>query len=121
MKKISDFLSRHKYGIMNSVTTAIVTSNVMMAALADNTGNVSRIMSFIVRVIGALITALALFFAIMGLVHYAQANSEGDGPGKQKAVMQMAAGVMLLLLSIILMANASNIAGLISGIQVDAL
>ena len=69
----------------------------------------SGMMIVIIGIIANLIVALSILLALLGVVHYASAHSEGDGPAKQKAVMQIAAGVMLMLASILVKSNVNNL------------
>jgi uncharacterized membrane protein YidH (DUF202 family) len=82
-----------------------------MVILAADAGG---LLSFIIKTIGVLIIAMGIILTVLGLVHYAAANSEGDGPAKQKAMMQMAAGVMLIVLSGILATNSTTFANSIT-------
>ncbi len=68
------------------------------------------LMTVIIKILSTLITVLGAVFSLMGLIHYASANSEGDGPAKQKAVMQLASGIMLIALSTVLSASAESLA-----------
>lgn len=77
-------------------------------------GKAQTIMQGIIEIIGALIIVLGVIFAILGLVHYAAAHAEGDGPAKNKAINQMAAGLMLVVLSATLIAMSGTIAGWIA-------
>ena len=74
----------------------------------------TELFELIIKIIANLIIALGAILGIMGLVHYASAHSEGDGPAKNKAMGQIAAAIMLVALSILLKATASQFAGLIS-------
>ena len=80
-----------------------------MVILAADAGG---LLSFIIKTIGVLIIAMGIILTVLGLVHYAAANS--DGPAKQKAMMQMAAGVMLIVLSGILATNSTTFANSIT-------
>ena len=70
----------------------------------------TELVEMIIQIIANLIMILGAILAIIGVVHYATAQSEGDGPAKQKAVMQIAAGSMVALLSMILKNKAGDIA-----------
>lgn len=85
-----------------------------MTAHATSATNATGLVTTIIKILAVLIIALGLFTAIIGLVSFASAQSEGDGPAKHKAVGQMAGGVMLIVLSIILIAQAPTLAGYIS-------
>ena len=93
-----------------TVITAMVFANPVFAVTE---GEVQNIVSTIIKIISVLIIASGLFTGIFGAVHYAEANGDGDGPAKSKAMKQISAGIMLLVMSIILFANAKNLAGMI--------
>ena len=82
-----------------------------ITALADSA---QSLMTIILQILMKLITVLGVIFGIMGVVHYASANSEGDGPAKNKAMAQIAAGVMLLLVSILGANKIEDIVALIT-------
>lgn len=77
-------------------------------------GDASGIMKEIFEIIATIIIALGIVLCVLGVVHYASAYSEGDGPAKQKAIMQIAAGSMILLMSVILKDKAGDLASNIS-------
>lgn len=52
--------------------------------------------------IGNLLLVPAVFFFIMGLVNYASAHSEGDGPAQKKAWGQIIGGVLIAAVSILM-------------------
>lgn len=83
------------------------------SAFAVTENNVKTLLGTILKIIAVLIVVLGLFMSIMGVVHFAQANSEGDGPAKQKAIMQISAGAMLLIVSIILFTSNEKLVSLI--------
>lgn len=96
-------------------TSLVVTGSMLLTqfACADAA---EELLSQIINILGTLILGLAVLLAIMGLIHYATAHSEGDGPAKHKAIGQLAAAVMLIVLSIVLKGEAgSNLAKIISG------
>ena len=57
---------------------------------------------------------MAVIMAVMGLVSWAQANSEGDGPALNKAKMTLAAAIMLVILSIVLINARGTLASLLT-------
>ena len=95
-----------------ALATYAAASLPFMAMAAE--GDATQLLGTIIKIICSLITALAVVLAILGIVHYASAHSEGDGPAKQKAIMQLAAGVMLMVLSMILNGNAETLAGMMA-------
>ena len=60
------------------------------------------------------LTPIGALLAAMGVAHYAKANSDGDGPGKRKATMEMASGVATILVSVVLVASKETFAALIA-------
>ncbi len=91
------------------VTAMSVVSIGMATAMAAGS-TPEALVQLIIKLLGALIMVMGGIFAILGLVHYASAHSEGDGPAKTKAIGQIAAGVMLVVMSIVLTTNATQIA-----------
>ena len=83
------------------------------AFAANSEENIRGLLELVIRIIGVLIVVLGIFFLVLGIVHYAQANSEGDGPAKNKAIMQISSGAMLLIVSILLMSLAKTFVGFI--------
>lgn len=73
------------------------------------------LMETIVKFIGTLVIVLAVMIGVMGIIHYAQSNSEGDGPAKQKATQQLAAAIMLVVVGVALTAGAPALVGIVSG------
>lgn len=95
-----------------ALTTLIATAPGLLAFAAGN--NASQIMETIIKFIGTLVIVLAIMVGIMGIIHYAQANSEGDGPAKQKATMQLASSAMLVIVGIALTAGAPTLVNLLA-------
>ena len=81
-----------------------------MALGGASAGDAPGLFTTVVEWIGKLALGIAIFYAIFGVVHYASANSEGDGPAKQKAIMQITAGVLLAIVSALLTSNAATLA-----------
>lgn len=113
-EKINASVAKAKTFFMNNIpnvafaaSAAILASNNLMVYAADQAQSLSK---EILGIIATLIIALGIFLAVMGIVHFASAYSEGDGPAKQKAVMQIAAGVMVIFLSSILKNKADTLA-----------
>lgn len=108
-KKISSFCENKAIPYGN----ALIAMGIMMSnslAFAD----ASSLMEFFVSGICKLILVAGVIFVIMGFVHYSSANSEGDGPAKNKAIGQLIAGIMLAVLSIFLEAQKSTLVSMIT-------
>lgn len=88
---------------------ALLTASAMAGTALTNMGfcapAANTTLSLIFKKIGIVVGALGVVLCIFGIVHYAAANSEGDGPAKHKAVMQIASGGMVLLIGAILIAG----------------
>ena len=72
-------------------------------------GTTFGLLEIIFKILFKLITVLGVVFGIMGVVHYASANAEGDGPAKNKAMAQIGAGVMIILASFLLDSQLTTI------------
>lgn len=86
----------------------LVVGNTALAA--DAKGLLTKVFQIIAKII----TGLGAVYGVLGIVHYAAAQSEGDGPAKNKAMGQIAAGIMLVALSLLLNTEASALAGFIN-------
>ena len=83
-----------------------VTMYAFPAAFAANEAEsvvrgVIRIMQIITSIVGAL-------FAIIGIVKFAMAHANEDGPAQQKSVMMMATGVVLVLLGTVVLGSLED-------------
>lgn len=77
-------------------------------------GNAQQLMTTTIDVICKLIIVPAGIMVVTGLVQYASAHSDGDGPAQKKAINMIAAGIMLAVLSFVMMKLEDTFAGLIS-------
>ena len=91
------------------VAADMTTRNMVFAA-----GTAVELVELIIKIICNLILILGAFLGLMGIIHFASAQSEGDGPAKQKAVMQIASGAMLALLSALVKANVTQFSSFVS-------
>lgn len=98
--------------MLTAAALPVLSSPVMMTTVYASSG--ADLMKTIIKMVSVLIIALGIIFAVLGLVHYAAANSEGDGPAKQKAMMQLASGVMIIVMSTLLNGQASNLANYVT-------
>ncbi len=93
----------------STAATIIIMDNAAFAA-----GDAKGLLETIIGIICKLIIALGVIMAIMGIINYASAHSEGDGPAQNKAIGKIAAGVMLVSLSVVLDSQKGTLAGYIS-------
>lgn len=84
--------------VITAFTVAVASAPAAMGASAD----AGELLDAIVGIVAKLVTGLAAVFGVFGVVHYASANSEGDGPAKQKAMMQIGAAIMLVIVSLVI-------------------
>ncbi len=84
--------------LMFGTTMAVALSQDMylMAGDQDAVGT----MKTIVKIVAKLVLVLGLMLGVMGVIAYATAHSEGDGPAQNKATMKIVAGIMLIALSV---------------------
>ena len=68
-------------------------NNIAMAASGQ------EVLKKILELLCKILIPFGIILGIMGVVHYASAKSEGDGPASNKAIGQIAAGVMIIVLS----------------------
>ena len=82
-----------------AVIAGTVALSLPTAGAADeNIGQIIGAITILVKWIGIL---LGVVYGIFGFLHYAAANAEGDGPGKNKAQNQIAAALMLVAIGVI--------------------
>ena len=67
----------------------------------------------VIKVMGLLAGAVAVFLLVWGLIAYAEAYGEGDGPAKSKAQGKLIAAGVLAIVTVIIEANAENWADMI--------
>lgn len=88
------------YALENKCNATMLTAGAFAATALTNAGfcDAKGALKEVFAEVGILIGILGVVFAVFGVIHYATANSEGDGPAKHKAQMQIASGGMVLLL-----------------------
>ena len=97
-----------------TMTTALMTAVTMLNTVAVHAEGAEELLQWIIGAIAMLITALGVVMAVTGVVAYASAHSEGDGPAMNKAKMQLASSVMIIVLSIALNASKDTLAGFLT-------
>ena len=82
----------------------------MLAAMMIGTvsADAAALMNTVINIIAKLAIVPAGVMVITGVIQYASAHSDGDGPATKKAINMLSAGVMLALVSAILLVLASN-------------
>ena len=70
-----------------------------------NVGSCASNKQALINALGYLAIPVGLLggvYLIMGIVHYAGANSDGDGPAKKKATNEIAGGGMVVAIAVVL-------------------
>ncbi len=114
MKKINKLDSKiQKVKNCALVTTSAITMSLIRANMIF--ADAAEVMEEIFNIIGKILVGAGVALGLFGAISWAYANSEGDGPGKHKAVGMIVAAAMLLLLSAILLGgSASKLASFIT-------
>ena len=99
--KTKDFIKTKalSYGMTMGMCGLMFATHIALAGGGSNAGGLFK---SLIEVLGKIFTAIGAFLAAVGVAHYAIANSDGDGPAKRKATMEMASGVALILVSVAL-------------------
>lgn len=95
------------------VMTGACTFYSILAGFQAHAAGAIDFVELIIQILAVLIIVGGVFNGIVGLSSFAEAKAEGDGPAQNKAKGQLIAAGMLLVLSILLLANAGRIAGMI--------
>ena len=101
-----------KYAPM--VTMLAVTGSQLAYNMVLADGDAQGLAKTILELIGKLIIVLGIFIAGLGIVNFASSHAEGNGGSQDKAVKQIAAGVMVVGLSALLIAYSGDLAGYIT-------
>lgn len=102
--------------IRTTITCAVLTAWYYIRTIAFASGGdaASSLMQTVIEWVSKLIVIPGVVLAVMGIIGFAQAHSEGDGPAQQKAIGKLAAAGMLVLLSILLHASAPTLTTMIA-------
>lgn len=93
--------------IIAAAAAAGTTAMTNVGSCASNTGALTTALGYLAIPIGL----LGGVFLIMGIIHYAGANSDGDGPAKKKATNEIAGGGMTVAVALALKPMVSAILG----------
>lgn len=100
--------TKHMQGLCTAFSFLVMMQTRLVYAAAPQ-----ELFELFITITGGLIVVVGAILGIIGLISYALAMSDGDGPAKKKAAMEIASGVALLVLSTTLIASKSSIATLI--------
>ena len=102
-----------KIGMMLGMTGTALISTSANPVFAITEGKIQDIFAMIVKILAILTVVGGLVMGIVGGIHYAEANGDGDGPAKTKATKQISGGLMMLIIALILFINAKKFASMI--------
>lgn len=91
VQKVEKIVERLMPMFVIAIMGAFVFSNCCVYADAKD------LMNNVIKIIGSIATVLGVGYAAIGIFHFAAANADGDGPAKNKAIQQIAAGAILLV------------------------
>lgn len=94
--------------------TTLTTARLMFLANIASADAAGELLSAILELLCKLLIPFGVILGIMGIVHFASSKSEGDGPASNKAIGQIAAGVMLVVLSIVLLTMKDKFTSLLT-------
>ena len=114
MKKSLDFIKKTCDKASLALTTASTMAMVAMNDIACAAADGGELLQKILELLASLLIPFGVILGIMGIVHFASAKSEGDGPASNKAIGQIAAGVMLVVLSVLIKSQAGDFASMLS-------
>lgn len=109
VKKVEDTILRWMPMLTLLLVATLAYSHT--AVYADANGLLTKIL----KVMGIVCNVMGVAFGAMGIMHFSTAQADGDGPAKQKAIQQIAAAVVLLIVGSSLYGGASWLLDEISG------
>lgn len=110
-KNITNLFKKARTQLMYTATAASVAMMGMPVVHADEA---TTLMETVIDIIAKLVFIPAGICAITGIIQWASAHSDGDGPATKKAINMISAGIMLAALGIILEATKSTFSSVIS-------
>lgn len=111
LAKVNTFVKKNS---LNVFAVALGLLTLVEPAFAAN--EAKNLMEMIIKILGALSIIAGAIIGFTGLMAYAEAKSEGEGPAMAKAKNQLTSAVMLVLLGGSAAALASKFASLITSI-----
>lgn len=96
------------------IAVAITTGLLLLFLNSVYADNAATLFELIIDILGKIFLAVGAFLGIMGIAHYAIANGDGDGPAKRRATMEMASGVAVIVVSIVLISSKSTLVSIIA-------
>ena len=101
-KMVTSLKNKARYAANSVAPVAVMLGTAVLTSSSAFAADPKELLKFIIKTVGGLIIALGIIMFVMGLVRWASAHSEGDGPAQNKAIGMLAAAVMLVALSMVL-------------------
>lgn len=115
---LSNKFTRIRTGLMMAAGSLSGMAATMTVAGAIDKDAASGFIETIIELIGAAAIIGGIIIGIMGFVAYAEAKSEGEGPGMSKATNKIIGAIILLAVGIAIEIAAPDLAGLLSDIKI---
>ena len=112
-KKVEGLLSTTRSNVTPVVAGVCFAIAAMPMPIAFAEGSATDLFTFIIEILCKIGMALGAMYGVFGLMHYAEARQEGDGPAKNKAIGQISAAVLLIIVAAAINAGASTLASFI--------
>ncbi len=107
LKNLELILQKNKNLLnMSAAAVSVALSTAVNSVFALD--GASTLMVTALDTLGKIAIVPAVFLLISGILHYAEAKSDGDGPAQKKAVGMMAAGVMVAVVAGFLIATSTK-------------
>ena len=90
------------------MTAAAASGMILMTCFAS--ADAKSLMEMAIKIIAKLIIASGIMFFVLGLIKWANAHSDSDGPAQSRAAGMIIAGITLFALSMILTNAAPDLA-----------
>ncbi|WP_027432033.1 hypothetical protein [Lachnospira multipara] len=103
-------ISTKMLSTVTSITTMATMTGLSVVCAADATA----LISWGIKIMATIATILGAFYTVQGVISYAAANSEGDGPAKNKAIQQIASGAMLVIVSVLINSFSGSLVSMIT-------
>ena len=113
-KKMNAVANSAKQVAKTSALTLTMAATMILTNGAMAAGGAQDLMTWVIKALGVLVLVPGLLFGVTGLISYASAHADGDGPAQNKATGKISAGLMLIVLSIVIIAASGTLAGYIS-------
>ena len=107
--------------VMLATTMIGALAGVPVFASGNVQGTTTEVVETVMGVIELVAAGVGAFMLVLGIIKFATAHANENGPEQQKAIMQMVSGTAVLILALaVLPSLESTVAGWISGAGIAA-